>query len=79
MWDWRATAAGNKVFVSISQWPNGSISLPAMKAHITRACLLAEPHHLSLKFSQSGNGIQVQLPANAADPVASVLVLETRS
>lgn len=79
VWDWRATAKPGKVFVSIFQWPNGEFKLPAMDAKISKAYLLADPHHKPLKFTQQAGGIEVKLPAAAPDPIASVLVLETQS
>ena len=79
IWDWRATAAPGKVFISIFQWSKGKFILPAMDARVEKAYLLADPRHKALKVSQSASGITVDLPAAAPDPIASVLVLQTRS
>ena len=77
VWDWRATAKGDKVYVSIFQWPDSTFSLPTMDAHVRRAYMLADPHQKALQVSQNESGIRLTLPAAAPDPIASVLVLET--
>lgn len=79
VWDWRATAAPGKVYVSIFQWPHGPFKLPAMEPRITDAYLLGDPHHKPLKFSQTASGIEVQVPPSAPNAIASVLVLKTQS
>lgn len=76
VWDWRATAKGNKVYVSILQWPGSRFTLPAMQARVRKAYMLADPHK-TLKHSQNQSGITLTLPATAPDPIASVLVLHT--
>ena len=55
------------------------MNLPALDRKITGAYMLADPAHKKLKFSQSASGLVVLLPANAPDPIASVLVFETRT
>lgn len=77
VWDWRATAKPGKVFVSIFQWPGEKFTLPAMDAPVTKAYMLADRKHRALKVSQNGDGVTVELPATAPDPIASVLVLQT--
>lgn len=77
-WDWRATAKGDKVFISIFQWPGATISLPAIRKKVVNAYMLADPSHASLHVSQTPNGLVVTLPAIAPDPIASVLVLQIR-
>jgi len=44
---------------------------------VTKAYLLADATHRPLKLTQTGNGLDVQLPAKPLDPIATVLVLET--
>ncbi|MGC8549963.1 MAG: alpha-L-fucosidase [Acidobacteriaceae bacterium] len=76
-WDWRATAKGDKVYVSILDWPGASLKLPALDAKVQGAYMLADPGRTALKFSQDGNGLTVMLPGTQPDPIASVLVLRT--
>ena len=76
-WDWRATAKGDKVYVSILDWPGERLQLPAVQAKVQGAYMLADPGRTALKFSQDGNGLTVKLPGTQVDPIASVLVLRT--
>jgi alpha-L-fucosidase len=48
-----------------------------MPRKVTGAYLLADSAHKPLKLNQSGGSLDVQLPAKAFDPIATVLVLET--
>ena len=77
VWDWRATGKGNKVYISVLQWPRKQLVLPAMDARVTRAYMLAAGKHAGLKFSQGADGVTVMLPSTAPDAIASVLVLQT--
>jgi alpha-L-fucosidase len=77
VWDWRATAKGDRVFVSILDWPGESFRLPAMDAKVRGAYMLADPQRTGLKFSQNANGLTVTLPGTQPDPIASVMVLRT--
>jgi alpha-L-fucosidase len=77
-WDWRATAKPGKVYISIFQWPSAAFTLPAMQARVRNAYMLTDPKHTPLKVLQNTSGVTVTLPATAPDPIASVLVLQTR-
>ena len=78
-WDWRATTKPGKVYVSIFNWPGATFEAPVMKGKVTKAYMMADPKHAALKVVQSASGgVAVTLPANAPDPIASVLVLETQ-
>ena len=79
VWDWRATAKQGRVYISIFQWPGAQFTLPALNVKVTKAYLLADPEQTALKVSENANGMRVTLPAAAPDPIASVLVLQTRS
>ncbi len=48
-----------------------------MPRKVTSAYLLADSAHKPLKFTQNGTALDVQLPAKALDPIATVLVLNT--
>ena len=45
--------------------------------NITSAFLLADASRKPLKITKNTHGVDVQLPNRAADPIATVLVLET--
>jgi alpha-L-fucosidase len=48
-----------------------------MPRRVTGAYLLADNAHTSLKVTKQGEGIDVALPGQAVDPIATVLVLTT--
>jgi alpha-L-fucosidase len=75
-WDWRSTTKPGKVYVSIFDWKD-SFHVDKMPRKVTSAYLLADKSHTPLKFTQKGDALDVQLPAKALDPIATVLVLNT--
>jgi alpha-L-fucosidase len=77
-WDWRSTTAASKIYIELLQWPHGTFHLDAMPRKVSAAYLLADPSHHALKVTKTATGLDVQLPAQALDPVATVLVLQTR-
>ena len=50
--------------------------MPALTRKVTGAHLLADKK--SVKFTQSGAGVDLVLPAKGLDSVATVVVLETK-
>ena len=77
-WNWRSTTTPDKIYIEIFAWP--SAHLPPRQApprKVTRAYLLADPAHTPLKLTRKGQGLDIQLPSRALDPIATVLVLET--
>ena len=75
MWDWRCTTKPGRIFIHFFQWPGPAFTLTGVMRAVTNAYLLAE-RGTPLKVTQSGNKLTVALPAQAPDPIASVLVLE---
>ncbi len=78
-WNWRSTTAADKVYLEIFTWPTGAFHLDKMPRVVTKAYLLADKAHKPLKFKQDGGSVDVQLPAKALDPIATVVVLETET
>ncbi|WP_158751232.1 alpha-L-fucosidase [Acidobacterium sp. S8] len=77
-WNWRSTTASDKIYIEIFNWPgNGSFHLDKRPRQVTGAYLLADAGHKPLKLKQSGSSLDVQLPTQAPDPIATVLVLKT--
>jgi alpha-L-fucosidase len=76
-WNWRSTTATNKIYIEIFTWPNGSFHLDKLPRTVTSAYLLADPDHKPLKLTKNGEGLDVQLPGQPLDPIATVLVLNT--
>lgn len=74
-WEWRATTAPGKLFVHIFDW-SSNFELPPVDGSIQKVYLLADPAKTELTFTQSENGVSIQLPENAPDKVASVLCFE---
>jgi alpha-L-fucosidase len=77
-WAWRSTTGKDKIYIELFQWPDGRFHLDKLPRPVTGAYLLADASHTPLKLTQTGSGLDVQLPAKALDPVATVLVLETK-
>ena len=76
-WDWRSTTKAEKIYIEIFKWPHGSFHLDQMPRTVKSAYLLADSSKKPLTMKQTGGAVDIQLPANAADPIATVLVLET--
>src|ERR1700677_2548243 len=76
-WNWRSTTTPDKIYIEIFTWPTGSFRLDKVPRKVTGAYLLADPAHTPLKMTQTGDNLEVQLPAKALDPIATVLVLNT--
>jgi alpha-L-fucosidase len=76
-WNWRSTTTADKIYLEIFNWPSGSFHLEKLPRRVTSAYLLADPAHTALKLKQTGDSLDVELPAKALDPVATVLVLNT--
>ena len=56
--------------------PTGALHLENVPRTVTKAYLLAD--HKPLKLTQNGKALAVTLPAKALDPIATVVVLETK-
>ncbi|HTV47232.1 MAG TPA: alpha-L-fucosidase [Phycisphaerae bacterium] len=74
-----ATQKPGKIFLEITDWPTDGILRVPLSNVVIRAYLLTNPNsslQVSPLLSTDGGGTQLVLPANAPDPVASVVVLE---
>ncbi len=76
--DWRCTTKPGKLYIHLFKWPTGSFNLTKVEGKVSKAYLLADPKHKSLKTQQRGSGVTVSLPEKAPGTIASVLVLETK-
>jgi alpha-L-fucosidase len=71
----RATANGNRLYLHVFEWPSsGVLRVPNLKNLVHSARLLAVPG-VRLATRRDGDDILVTLPAEAPDPVASVVEL----
>jgi alpha-L-fucosidase len=74
----RATSKAGRVYLHIFDWPaDGNLRVPAWGKTVTKAYLLANPKK-SLQFIEGNDGMTVQLPSQAVDPIATVVVVETK-
>ena len=77
-WNWRSTTKADKIYIEIFTWPGGgTFHLVNSPRKITSAYLLADSTHKPLKLTQTGDSVEVHLPTQALDPIATVLVLNT--
>ncbi len=76
-WDWRSTTAADRIYIALFKWP-GKFHLDNTPRTVTSAYLLADPAHTPLPLTKTATGIDVALPSRALDPIATVLVLETK-
>ena len=74
----RATSKTGRVYLHVFDWPaDGRLQVAAWGKAVTKAYLLATPKK-SLKFDSTVDGVTLYLPTQAVDPIATVVVLETK-
>lgn len=71
----RSTSKPGKLYLHVFDWPTDGTLLVPMTGAIGRAYLLARPQ-TALTFARSEHGVALNVPAQAPDPIASVVVLE---
>jgi alpha-L-fucosidase len=76
-WKWRSTTGPDKIYVHLFEWPGATFHMDNVSRNVTGAYLLADKARTSLKVTKRGNGLDVELPGTAPDPIAGVLVLTT--
>ena len=76
-WNWRSTTKPGKIYIELFTWPTPSFHLDHLPRKVTSAYLLADASHTPLKFTQTNQTLNVQLPSKPLDPIATVLVLNT--
>ncbi len=73
----RATSKPGRLYLHVFDWPaDGRLQVPAWRKTPKKAYLLASPR-APIRFTANGEGIVLQMPMKAPDPIASVIVLET--
>ena len=76
-WKWRSTTGPHKIYIHLFEWPGATFHLDKISRTVTGAYLLADRAQNPLKVTKSGDGLDVHLPEQAQDPIATVLVLRT--
>ena len=70
------TVKGETLYLHVFDWPeDGKLALEGLRNQVRAVRLLAEPER-SLTFERNGNTVVVAVPAEAPDPLDSVLVME---
>jgi alpha-L-fucosidase len=77
-WNWRSTTKDDTIYIELFTWPTGSFHLDKLPRTVTSAYLLADQSKKPLKITKSAGGIDISLPSQALDPIATVLVLKTK-
>ena len=73
----RATSKPGRIYLHVFDWPtDGNLHVPAWGKTVKRAYLLTNPKS-SLKFAEANGELAVQVPKQAIDRIATVVVLET--
>jgi len=73
----RATSKAGRVYLHMFDWPkDGKLLVPLAGVEVRRVYLLASPKD-RLQFKSGEEWLTLQLPAQAPDPIASVVVIET--
>ena len=72
----RVTRKDGTLYLHVFDWPkDGTLSIPALANEVRRASLLARPE-TALPVGYSGRGLTTQVPAEAPDPIASVIAID---
>jgi len=72
----KATAQPAKIYRHIFKWPAGHLKVEGMTNQVSKAYLLGDAARTPLELSQKEGVFSVVLPANAPDPIATVVCLE---
>ncbi|MGE5297038.1 MAG: alpha-L-fucosidase, partial [Solirubrobacterales bacterium] len=68
---------GATLYLHVFDWPkDGTLVVPGLHNKVQRASLLATG--TKLKAKAGGDGVTIEVPAEAADPIATVVVLEVK-
>ena len=78
-WNWRSTTAANRIYIELLTWPGATFHLDSVPRNVTGAFLLADAAKKPLQVTKSASGVDIELPSQAIDAIATVLVLETNS
>lgn len=71
----RSTAKRETVFLHIFDWPSSPLKIQGLERKVIAARLLANGQ--AMKFRQTAEAVEVELPFRAPDPSASVVALRT--
>jgi alpha-L-fucosidase len=72
----RSTRKGNTVYLHVFDWPKDGLEVRGLRSRVAAATLLAGRN--ALEFTQTGEILNIRVPAEAPDPNVTVIALETR-
>jgi alpha-L-fucosidase len=73
----RCTRKPGRLYLHVFDWPaDGKLVVPGLKNDFGKASLLAGPPDATLQAVRAGENVVIGLPADAPDPVDTVVVLE---
>lgn len=73
----RYTEKEGKIYAHVFDWPeNNLLTIPGISA-ASNAYLLTSEGNVQLTIDQTENGIRLNLPGEAPDPIASVIAIQT--
>ena len=68
---------GATLYLHVFDWPeDGRLFVPGLESEVKSAFLLADPERKPLHISSVEDGVIVEVPETAPDPICSVVVLE---
>jgi alpha-L-fucosidase len=73
------TQKENKLYLHVFAWPQDNHLLVPIRNEVKQAYLLADPNHAALSATPSDHGTIITLPAQAPNPLDSVVVLKIDS
>jgi alpha-L-fucosidase len=76
----RATSKPGKVYLHVFDWPgDGKLNVPTFGKDVKHAYFLTHPKTaLGIHQLDAGGSLTLELPLQALDPIATVVVLETK-
>jgi alpha-L-fucosidase len=75
----KPTAGGIMLFLHVFDWPkDGALLVPGLKSDPVEAYLLADADRKPLKWKRSDQGITIELPGSAPNPVSSTVVVQVK-
>jgi len=73
----RVTQSPGKLYLHVFDWPkDGKLVVPGLTAKVKTAYLLTTAKRADVKTTANLGGVEVAVPAEAPDPIASVIALE---
>ena len=76
-WKWRSTTKADRIYIHLFEWPGATFHFDNVPREVTGAYLLADSSRKPLQLAKNGRSLDVKLPSQPPDSIATVLVLKT--